>query len=331
MGYITLDLFDHFTCMAGKCPSTCCAGWRIRVDREAYERFENLETEWLRNDILEGITKEKDQLFFKNQKDGSCIMLDSDHLCRIQRNTDEKTLCNTCRKYPRLTNRIEDVLYLSMAASCPVVAHYLVNSQTGWKRVFENGQPEILSIEDVDRLREVYEDFETNDETARTMNVQQNNDLLRFQCMEKMSIQLLDVITRHREGMYFLDYLEIFEAELDESECRASFVSFRLHTEDVWQKVYRNYLHYRMFSYWIEYPACAKEDVLVQTLGELLLLRMLAYCQYIKCGDIQEAEWEEMICKIYRFCAHGQKTFREMHNVFSDFFTHDFLWNYMLL
>lgn len=47
----------------------------------------------------------------------------------IQRNSNEKTLCNTCRKYPRLSFSDKDTMLLSMAASCPVIIEYLSNDK----------------------------------------------------------------------------------------------------------------------------------------------------------------------------------------------------------
>lgn len=332
MKYVTLDLLEDFTCMAGECPSTCCAGWRIHVDAEAYARFEKIESEKLRKDIMDGILKEDDQLFFKNKKDGSCIMLDDDQLCRIQRNTDEKTLCNTCRKYPRLTNRMDGVLYLSMAASCPVVSHYLVNGETKWNSVSDDGICQILSVQDVPMLWNILEMNRTNEESAQKINKEKNSDSLRYQCFEKMSLSLLEVITKYHEGNYLLNYLEVFEQEIDEPECIEMFAKMRKNMGVDWLQIQRNYFEYRVFSYLIEYPEKEKEDILYQIYGELFLVHMFAFCKYVMLqSEIHKTDWEDIICKVYRFCAHGRKTSDAVHQIFLKFFSNSFLWNYMML
>ena len=134
MGYYYLGLYKDFSCMAGDCPSTCCAGWRIRIDKEAMERFQALPDHKLRDDILQHVRKKGQDCYFANRSDGSCAMLDPDGLCRIQRNTEEQMLCVTCRKFPRLAGRVNGDLWMSMAASCPVVAKYLLQQPVSFYR-----------------------------------------------------------------------------------------------------------------------------------------------------------------------------------------------------
>ena len=59
MQYLVLKFLDDFSCLAGDCPSSCCIGWKILVDKEAYERFKQIEPKWLQEEILQGI-EEKD-------------------------------------------------------------------------------------------------------------------------------------------------------------------------------------------------------------------------------------------------------------------------------
>ena len=41
MLYTIPDYYHEFTCVAGKCEDTCCAGWQIVADEAALERYRN--------------------------------------------------------------------------------------------------------------------------------------------------------------------------------------------------------------------------------------------------------------------------------------------------
>ncbi|MBR1740678.1 MAG: flagellin lysine-N-methylase, partial [Lachnospiraceae bacterium] len=117
-----LNLYASFSCLAGECPFTCCSGWEIEISKQDYERFGGLEPVWLRKEIFKNIREKGEKHYFKNLKNGDCAMLLEDGLCRIEKHTSEKTLCNTCRKFPRIFGEIGEITAFSMAASCPVVA-----------------------------------------------------------------------------------------------------------------------------------------------------------------------------------------------------------------
>lgn len=59
MDGVVLKYYREFSCLADRCEATCCAGWKIVVDPEAYERFQKIEPEWLRGDILSHIHKKR--------------------------------------------------------------------------------------------------------------------------------------------------------------------------------------------------------------------------------------------------------------------------------
>ena len=37
------DYYESFTCLADRCPDTCCAGWDINVDDESYYRYQTVQ------------------------------------------------------------------------------------------------------------------------------------------------------------------------------------------------------------------------------------------------------------------------------------------------
>ena len=68
MQYLVLKFLDDFSCLAGDCPSSCCIGWKILVDKEAYERFKQIEPKWLQEEILQGIEEKDGKYYFKRWK-----------------------------------------------------------------------------------------------------------------------------------------------------------------------------------------------------------------------------------------------------------------------
>lgn len=43
MDGVVLKYYREFSCLADRCEATCCAGWKIVVDPEAYERFQKID------------------------------------------------------------------------------------------------------------------------------------------------------------------------------------------------------------------------------------------------------------------------------------------------
>ncbi|MCR5202149.1 MAG: flagellin lysine-N-methylase [Lachnospiraceae bacterium] len=121
---------NRFKCIAGDCPNSCCIGWNIVIDKDSVKRYKALPENEISNRIISGIHASDNKFYFKNHDNGRCYMLDADNLCHIQRNYSEDMLCITCRKYPRLIYKANDTRLVSFSASCPVVAHYLINSKS---------------------------------------------------------------------------------------------------------------------------------------------------------------------------------------------------------
>ena len=44
MQYTVLHYYKEFTCTAGKCPDTCCAGWKIMIDKNSLRKYKKTKT-----------------------------------------------------------------------------------------------------------------------------------------------------------------------------------------------------------------------------------------------------------------------------------------------
>ena len=40
MEYVYPDYYPKFSCIAGRCEDTCCAGWQIMIDKESLKKYQ---------------------------------------------------------------------------------------------------------------------------------------------------------------------------------------------------------------------------------------------------------------------------------------------------
>ena len=116
--------FDHFQCLAGGCPDSCCKEWDVQVDEVSAARYLNLPGD-LGNRLRE-VLRTEDGETVMTITDGRCPMWRTDGLCRIQSELGEEALCKTCREFPRLTHDYGDFLELQLELSCPEAAKYIL-------------------------------------------------------------------------------------------------------------------------------------------------------------------------------------------------------------
>lgn len=115
--------YKEFSCIAGACPDTCCAGWQIMIDEKSlqkYRRFKGPFRNRLHNDI-----DWKEHSFY--QYDKRCAFLNEDNLCDIYSEAGKDMLCDTCRKYPRHIEEFEGLREYSLSLSCPEAARIFLS------------------------------------------------------------------------------------------------------------------------------------------------------------------------------------------------------------
>ena len=89
------DYYKEFSCIAGACPDTCCAGWQIVIDDKSLKKYKRVKGTFrnrLHNDI-----DWKEKVFRQYEK--RCAFLNEDSLCDIYSEVGKRMLCDTCRKY----------------------------------------------------------------------------------------------------------------------------------------------------------------------------------------------------------------------------------------
>ena len=126
MLYSIPDYYKEFSCTADQCEDTCCAGWQIVVDRKALNRYRHVSGVF-KKDLRRGINWKEGT--FRQPTEKRCAFLDEDNLCRMYKNLGEKSLCRTCRLYPRHIEEFENVREITLSVSCPEVAKLLLEKE----------------------------------------------------------------------------------------------------------------------------------------------------------------------------------------------------------
>ncbi len=97
MKYLVCDFYDNFECIGSQCPSTCCAGWDILIDKETNAFYDSVAGEFgdaLRKNILP--VNETIYQFALGQN-GRCPFLTQENLCEIYQKLGPEKMCFTCR------------------------------------------------------------------------------------------------------------------------------------------------------------------------------------------------------------------------------------------
>lgn len=146
MEYTYPDYYKQFSCIAGKCEDTCCAGWGIYIDDKSMKKYKKYKGK-LKNRLHNCIDK-KEKSF--EQMDGRCAFLNEDNLCDLYAEEGADMLCKTCRRYPRHVEEFENLREISLSLSCPEVARIIIN----------NTKKVVYKTKEKEQPEEEYEEFD---------------------------------------------------------------------------------------------------------------------------------------------------------------------------
>ena len=116
--------YKEFSCIAGACPDTCCAGWQIVVDEKALRKYKAEKGDF-RKRLRKGVNWK--QKTFRQDKEKRCAFLNEENLCDMYKALGAKSLCKTCRLYPRHIEEFENTREITLSISCPEVARILMD------------------------------------------------------------------------------------------------------------------------------------------------------------------------------------------------------------
>lgn len=132
---LALDYYSQFSCIGGVCEDSCCNGWRIDIDKQTYKKYKNCTNKLLAPFFKSGIKKNNAPTSndcyatFSLDANGSCVFLDQDKLCKIQKNLGAEALSPVCSHYPRTATKIGTQIEYSLGLSCPEVARLALLKQ----------------------------------------------------------------------------------------------------------------------------------------------------------------------------------------------------------
>ncbi|MGN7387123.1 flagellin lysine-N-methylase [Sporosarcina sp. SAFN-015] len=135
--FIAPNYMKEFQCIGSACDDTCCAGWKVIVDKDTYKKYRNTNHPELKSLLKENVKRNRsaatDVSYAKIKMDssGACTLLYDDHLCRIQKELGPDFLSNTCAVYPRNLNMVDNVVEKSATLSCPEAARLTLFNKNG--------------------------------------------------------------------------------------------------------------------------------------------------------------------------------------------------------
>ena len=173
MLYTFPDYYSEFQCIAGDCEDTCCAGWQIVIDTKTLKKYGNamLTTG---GDISHRLLTSIQwwNRTFRRTADGRCAFLNQKNLCDLYKELGEKSLCKTCKLYPRHIEEFEGIREVTLSFSCPEVA-----------RIVMNHQEPVVFVEYEEEGDESYDDYDPflyfilADTRTALLNMAQNRDI----------------------------------------------------------------------------------------------------------------------------------------------------------
>ena len=140
MEIIYPSYYKTFSCIAERCPDSCCHEWDVQVDADSAERYRAMEGP-LGDALREHLYDEEGETYLRNVA-GRCPMWRADGLCRIQAELDHDALCQVCQQFPRLRHDYGDFLELGLELSCPEAARIILSEPLEWVTEIADGGEE---------------------------------------------------------------------------------------------------------------------------------------------------------------------------------------------
>lgn len=119
------DYYKKFTCIADKCPITCCQEWKIAVDDDTYDRWCHIQPPKdmkLQHAALSEYTYDRDgQHIIALTDHKKCPFLLESKLCRLVLAHGDSILSETCTMFPRENHDFSSHREASLMPGCPAV------------------------------------------------------------------------------------------------------------------------------------------------------------------------------------------------------------------
>lgn len=154
------EYLKNFSCIGAKCEDTCCAGWKVTVDKATFQKYRNVKVPGIKDELKKNVTRERsnpsDAAYGKIKMDekNACTLLTEEGWCKIHAELGEEFLCNTCTVYPRNLNQVDQRVEKSLTPSCPEAARLML--------LKKEGMDFIIDEEDTKKKGDIYKEIDTS-------------------------------------------------------------------------------------------------------------------------------------------------------------------------
>lgn len=121
---IKTDFYDTFNCIADKCSITCCQEWKIAVDNDTLNKWNNICLSG-ENELSKYVNKGDESGVIELNENKKCPFLNDNKLCNLVINFGDNVLSNTCATFPRQIHEYYNRKEYSLVACCPEVIDIL--------------------------------------------------------------------------------------------------------------------------------------------------------------------------------------------------------------
>lgn len=164
------DFYNEFQCIGQHCKNTCCADWKVYIDNETFQRYQQIQAPFGQF-IRENLVSNEKGTTIKWTKENRCPFLDEQGLCRIQLEYGFEFLCEICRRFPRKILSIEHLEMKGLSLSCEQVLRILYEKDTPIKLFCNLGKSNRVPNLFENHIRKIHE------YTSFGMDLLQNMDI----------------------------------------------------------------------------------------------------------------------------------------------------------
>ena len=126
------ECYKQFHCIDVECSDSCCAGWQVDVDAQAYEEYKKVTGEfgdYIRSVMIEEGDCGGERAQFRLREDGRCPFLLENGLCDMYANLGEDSLCHTCTNFPRYMEDYGELREMGIGFSCPEASRLMLSTE----------------------------------------------------------------------------------------------------------------------------------------------------------------------------------------------------------
>ena len=174
------DTVLRFSCIAGKCPDTCCAGWEVDLDRETEEYYRYVEGPFgkrlrrsMKTETETGADGEEIRTcFFPLTEQNRCPFLNEENLCEIIMHLGPEAISVVCDEYPRYFEQIGNYQQMDMSLSCMEFGRIFFSSGPMGLQRMEDETDRGWGDTDRERFRKV---LDIRNQAVRTLQDEENS------------------------------------------------------------------------------------------------------------------------------------------------------------